>query len=184
MTVTNCDLGQIAIDECSYQDETLTFGAADTFIAGTILARRLVAPTVTASAVSGGGTGTVTSATVVEGPVVPLVGAYTLRCMSAVANGGVWQLEDPNGAIIATGLTMTPGVGAATIFEAGGLRFTITDSGTDFSAGATATLTVAADGKLVPFTPSGAGGVQNPIAVLQYDVTRADVGRESLTDEP
>lgn len=176
MTVTNCDLGEVAIDECSYQDESLTFAAADTFIAGTILARREVAAAVVASAVTGTGTGTVTAATVVGGSAVPKAGVYTLRNILVVADGGVWQLEDPDGAIVAAGFRQTVGAGAATVFEVGGLQFTITDGGTNFALNDTATLTVAADGKLVPFTPSGAGGVQRPIAVLQYDVTRADAG--------
>jgi hypothetical protein len=176
IAITNCDLGEIAIDECSCQDETLTFAAADTFVPGTILARRAVATAVTASAITGTGNGTVTAATVVHGSAVPLVGAYVLRLILVVANGGVWQLEDPNGGIVASGLRMTVGAGAATVFEAGGLQFTITDGATDFALNDTATLTVAADGKLVPFNPASGGGVQHPIAVLQYEVTKAASG--------
>lgn len=176
MDITNIDTGTIALGGEEFRDEFLTFAAADTFVKGTILARREVALSVTASAVTGTGNGTVTLATVVEGPVVPLVGAYVLTVVTAVANGGVWKLVDPNGALITDGLVMTVGAGAATVFEAGGLRFTITDGSTDFAAGDTATLTVAADGKLVPFNPAGAGGEQIPVAVLTYDVTKASGG--------
>lgn len=176
LDITNIDTGTIALGGEEFRDETLTFAGADTFVKGTILARRAVAASVTASAVTGTGNGTVTGATVVEGPVVPLVGAYVLTVVTAATNGGTWKLVDPNGALVTDGLVMTAGAGAATAFEAGGLRFTITDGSTDFAAGDTATLTVAADGKLVPFDPAGAGGVQIPCAVLTYDVTKASSG--------
>lgn len=179
MVKTDVDCGSIELAGGEFRDELLTFAGADTFVAGTILARLVDAISVTASAVTGTGNGTVTSATVVEGPIVPLVGVYTLTVQTAVANGGVWRLTDPNGAIVGI-LTMTVGAGAATIFEIGGLRFTITDGSTDFAAGDSATLTVAANGKLVPFDPAGAGGTQFPVAVLTYDVTRTGAGDEPI----
>jgi hypothetical protein len=174
--ITQCDVGAIAIGEAIYRDETVTFAAADTFVAGTILARREVALAVVASAITGSGTGTVTAASVVAGTTVPKPGVYTLRNILVVADGGVWQLEDPNGAIIASGFRQTVGAGAATVFEVGGFLFTITDGGTNFALNDTATLTVTADGKLVPFNPSGAGGEQVPCAVLTYDLTKAASG--------
>jgi hypothetical protein len=174
--ITNNDLGSIEIQGGQFRDDTLRFAAADTFAKGTILARRAVAIAVTASAVTGTGNGTVTLATVVEGPIVPLVGAYVLTCVTAVANGGIFKLVDPNGAIVASDIKMTVGAGAATVVEVAGLRFTITDGATDFVAGDFFTLTVAADGALVPFNPAGAAGEQIPVAVLTYAVTRADAG--------
>lgn len=177
LDITNVDIFSLETDDDAvFRDDTLTFAGADTFAKGTILARRLVATAVTASAVSGGGNGTVTVASVVTGLVVPIAGVYTLTCITAVANGGVWKLTDPNGAIVADNLVMTAGAGAATVFVVGGLTFTITDAGTDFSAGATATLTVVADGKLVAFDPTLGGGVQTPCAVLTYAVTKAGSG--------
>lgn len=173
--ITNVDLGSVVLQDPKYRDELLVASGAHTFLMGTILARREESLTVTPSAVSGGGTGTVTAATVVAG-AIPIIGAYVLTVVTAVANGGVWKLVDPNGAIVAEDLIMTVGAGAATVFDIGGLQFTITDGGTDFSAGATATLTVTADGKLVPFVASGAGGAQRPIGVLTYDVVAAGAG--------
>lgn len=177
LTITNIDNACIEREGGKFRDETLTFAAADTFVKGTILARRSVAIAVTASAVTGTGNGTVTAATVVAGPAVPLAGAYVLTVVTAVTHGGVWKLVDPNGALVTDGLVMTASTGAATVFEAGGLQFTITDGSTDFAAGDTATLTVAADGKLVPYNPAtGAAGEQYPVAVLTYEVTRASGG--------
>lgn len=176
MVTTTLDSGSIQIRKCEFRDELIAFAGAGTLAEGTIMARRAVALAVAASAVSGGGNGTVTLATVVEGPVVPLVGVYTLTCVLAVTNGGKWKLTDPNGAIVADDLEQTAGAGVATPFEVGGLAFTITDAGTDFSAGATATLTVAADGKLVPFSPTGAGGAQVPRFVLPHALTAFGAG--------
>lgn len=39
MTVTNNDLGGPIVDDAEFKDDTLTFAGADTFVAGTILAR-------------------------------------------------------------------------------------------------------------------------------------------------
>lgn len=177
MTRTVIDNASIELEGGEFRDELLTFAGADTFVKGTLLARLLVALAVTASAVTGTGNGTVTAATVVEGPIVPLVGVYTLTCVATATHGGTWKLVDPNGAQVATDLVMTAGAGAATVFEVGGLRFTITDGSTDFAAGDTATLTVAtAASKLVPFNPAGAGGAQRPVAVLTYEVTKSGAG--------
>jgi hypothetical protein len=142
--ITNIDVGAIALRRAEFRSELLTFAGADTFKKGTVLARQLVAVAVVASAVTGTGNGTVTAATVVEGPSAPIVGAYVLTVVATETHGGTWKLVDPNGAQVATDLVMTAGAGAATIFEVGGLRFTITDGSTDFAAGDTATLTVAA----------------------------------------
>lgn len=172
MTVSNIDLGSVVIEGGIWNDGILSSAAAHDYLEGTILARQTDALTVTASAVSGGGNGTVTAASVDVGPIVPLVGVYTLTCVAAIANGGKWKLTDPNGEIVADDLEMTVGAGAATVFKVGGLVFTITDGGTDFSAGATATLTVAASGKLVAYSPSGAGGAQKPVGILTYPVSK------------
>jgi phage tail sheath gpL-like len=74
----------------------------------------------------------------------PLPGAYTLTVNTVVANGGVWTLTDPNGVVISTTVTMTPGVGGATVITVGGIQFTLTDGSTDFGLGATFTITVPA----------------------------------------
>jgi phage tail sheath gpL-like len=96
---------------------------------------------VTASALTGTGNGTLTAMTVTG---TPLPGAWKLTVNAAVANGGVWTLTDPNGTVISTTLTQTVGAGTATVFNAGGLQFTITDGATDFGLGASFTMTVPA----------------------------------------
>ena len=180
LVITNNDLGNVILKDGQFRDELLTFGAAVTVVEGTILARKAVDDAVAASGVTGTGDGTVTAGSVVEGPIVPLVGVYVLNCIEAVANGGIWELVDPNGALVATNLIQTVGAGAATVFEAGGLTFTVTDGAADFAVDDTATLTVVANGKMVPFAIAGLGGAQIPLEVLTYNVTAAGAGDESI----
>lgn len=165
-----------------FEDNLINFSGIATLKAGTILARRTVAVAVVAAAGANTGDGTATLATVVAGPVVPLVGAYVLTATTAVTNGGIFQLVDPNGAIVASDLIMTAGAGAATVFETAGLEFTITDGAADFIVGDSFTLTVAADGKLVPYAIAGAGGVQIPLAVLLNELTSTGAG--DIPDRP
>jgi len=176
ITITNIDNGTPFISCGEFEDGVLNFAGAGTVLEGTILARKAVADAVTVTAGTNTGDGTVTLATVAAGSVVPLVGGYTLTVTTVVTNGGIFNLVDPNGAIVATGLEMTAGAGAATIFEVAGLQFTVTDGATDFSVGDSFTLTVAAVDKYVPFATDGAGGAQIPKAVLTYDVTATGAG--------
>lgn len=182
LTITNVDVGSVIWETGEFRDDLLTFGGAGTVLEGTILARKAVADAVVAAAGSNTGDGTVTLTTVAAGQVVPIVGAYVLTVTTAVANGGIFNLVDPNGAIVASGLAMDVGAGAATVFDVAGLEFTVTDAGTDFIVGDSFTLTVAADGNLVPFATDGAGGAQIPKTVLTYDVTATGAGDESVRD--
>jgi len=176
---TQIDTGRV-VDAAilpTYKDDVVNFGGAATYAEGTLLARRKVATAITPAAGGGNiGDGTVTAAAVVGGPVVPLVGTYVLTCITAVTNGGIWKLEDPNGGLVAGYLPQTVGAGAATVFEVGGLTFTITDGAADFVAGDTFNLPVVADGDLVPFAPAGVGGAQLPVAVLPYALTATGAG--------
>jgi len=172
LTTTNNSLGTVVLDEEVHEDAILSFPGADTYVEGTILARKEVADAVTVAAGTNTGDGTVTLATVAAGEIVPKVGAYTLTVIEAVANGGIFNLADPDGNIVAGYLQMTAGAGAATAFTAAGLNFTITDGATDFVVGDSFTLTVAADGKMVIYATAGAGGAQVPKAVLTYDITQ------------
>ena len=157
LTITNNDLGSVILEGGEFRDELLVFTGAGTVLEGTILARKAVADAVVAVAGSNTGDGTVTLATVAAGSIVPVVGAFVLTVTTAVTNGGILKLVDPNGAQVASDLIMTVGAGAATVFEVAGLEFTVTDGAADFIVGDSFTLTVAADGKMVPFAVAGAG---------------------------
>ena len=167
--ITNNDLGTVILKDAVSDDIILQFPGADTYVEGTIMARKAVADAVTAGAFVGTGDGTVTLATVVGGQVVPIVGAYSLVCVGVVADGGIFNLLDPNGALVAGNLTLDVGAGGTTILEAGGLQFSVTDGATNFALGDAAPLTVAADGDVVIFATDGAGGAQIPSMVMTYE---------------
>lgn len=115
---------------------------------------------VSAGALVGTGNGTVGTFTTTGNPQP---GVWRLQCVTAVANGGVWSLTDPEGNVVSTTLTMTPGVGSATAFTAGGLGFTLTDGTTDFGLGAYFDITVPATN--VVFTSVWKGLSANAIQI-------------------
>jgi hypothetical protein len=166
-TITNVDLASVVYESGRNSNELLTLAAADTIVDGTILARKAVETAITVVAdVGNTGDGTCTAATVVGGPVVPLVGDYTLECVTATTNGGTFSLTDPNSALISNTLVMTAGAGAATVFEIAGMTFTLTDGATDFIVGDKFALTTAADGNMYLYATDGVGGVQKPLMVF------------------
>lgn len=168
--ITNNDLGTVILKDAVHDDVILKFPGADTYVEGTIMARQQVAAAITAvDDVGNTGDGTVTAAAVIAGDVIPLVGAYNVECIVAIADGGIFKLEDPNGNIIANNLTLRVGAGLATIFSVGGMTFTITDGATNFIVGDKAALTVAVDGDVVIFAVDGVGGAQIPSMVMTYE---------------
>lgn len=168
--VVNNDLGTVIIKDAVHDDIVLKFPGADTYVEGTIMARKQVADAIVAAADGGNtGDGTVTAVSVVAGNDIPLVGIYVLTITTAIADGGIWKLEDPNGNLIADNLIMEAGAGLATTFVEGGMQFTITDGGTNFAAADFFTLTVAVDGDVVIFAVDGVGGAQIPSMVMTYE---------------
>ena len=93
--------------------------------------------TTTAAAPVGTGNGVATVLSAAAG--VP-AGAYTLTATAAL----VFDLADPDGNILATGLTVPNGSAAA--FDVAGLRFTLTDGTTPWVAADVITITVSAAG--------------------------------------
>ena len=177
LEITNNESRQVWFWEPVFKALAVTFAGAATFLKGTILALKEVADAITVAADGGNtGDGTVTAASVVTGPVVPLLGDYNLECIAAVTNGGTFKLEDPNGALVGNNLVMTAGAGVSTVFTVAGMTFTITDGATDFVVGDKFALTVAASGKIVPFEKDGVGGAQSPKYILTQALTAAGAG--------
>lgn len=87
LQITNNDVGSVVLKNASFRPELLAFPGIDTYVMGTILARRQVATAITPAADGGNtGDGTVTAA-VVPGDI-PKVGSYNLELISAnVAKG-------------------------------------------------------------------------------------------------
>ncbi len=86
--------------------------------------------TVTSTAGTNTGNGTVTALSVTG---TPTPGTYVLKCKTAVADGGVFTLTDPDGTVLTPDITLTPGAGGATVVTKAGLQFTVTDGSTDFA---------------------------------------------------
>lgn len=175
LTITQNELKAVALKDMTFDDELLVFAGAGTVVKGTIIARREV-ETAIVSAADGGNTGNglVTATTVIGGEIVPKIGVYNLEVTEAVTNGGVFKLEDPDGNKVAGNLIMT--VSGSKVFTAAGMTFTIADGSTDFAAGDKFTLTVAIDGKTVPFAIAGVGGAQNPLMVANFDIVATGAG--------
>lgn len=177
MNVTNIDVGQVEIRGGHFADARLWFGAPGEVKAGTILARATeVAEVDTEATVTadGGNTGDGTVSAIVVSTAEAVVGEYTLTCTAEAANGGTFELRNPEGTLIGT-LVMVAGAGDSTVFTVGGLQITITDGDEDFDEGDTFTLEVETTGDerndlLVPFAPAGTDGHNVPRYVLTYDV--------------
>ena len=126
------------------QSQTLARGAA--------IGKITIGAVTAAAGAENTGDGTCTALAVLPGTYDAKVGAYNLECTTATTNGGTFKLEDPDGLVVSSNLVMTAGAGTATVFEAGGLTFTLTDGSTDFADGDTFAVTVAAgsgQGKLL-----------------------------------
>jgi hypothetical protein len=125
----------------------------------TVMGKQTSAVPTTGTANAGNtGNGTVTAVAKLSDGKPAIIGAYNLECIAAVANGGTFKLVDPYGNLIANNLVMTAGAGVATIFEAGGIKFTITDAGTDFIVGDKFAITITSVAKYIPLTGVGVNG--------------------------
>ncbi len=105
------------------------------------------------------------------------VGVYTARCIIAAANGGTFQVEDPDGNVIGQYV-----VGAAAFSDE--IKFTIADGAADFIVGDGFDITVpAGSGKYTILAPAANDGSQIAAAILGYETnaTSADVAATLIT---
>lgn len=109
------------------------------------------------------------------------LGVYKLRCVTAVTNGGVFRLEDPDGIVLDNNITIPVGAGnSVTIAEH--IKGVLTDAATDWSVGEGFDITVAAgSGKWAPYDPTAldgraldAHGTEVAVLLHKHDTT-ADV---------
>jgi hypothetical protein len=169
ITTTNVDSGAVVIGDAVFKDELLKFGAADTFIAGTILARKIQSDTIALGTVTGTGDRAMV-ATALAGRT-PTIGAYTLTAGTLSSQVGTWTLTSPNG--YAETFTSTA-AGDTLKFYVSGIQITVVGSGgTAYTTGATRSVTVAVETgtPLIPYVSTGTNGEQEPCAVLTYGVT-------------
>ena len=107
-------------------------------------------------------------------------GTYRIVCIEPAANGGIFQVENPDGVMI----------GTATVGQLfnGELRFTIADGATDFLSGDAFSLAVtiaaaASMGKYAPANTAAVDGSAKGVALNLYkvDATSADVVVAAIT---
>lgn len=141
-------------------------------VRGTVLGKVDV---VLGTAVAGTNTGNGTIGSVAlnaSGPVV--VGTYTLTCFVAATNGGLFQVQDPEGR----------GIGIAkvgTAFVGPGIQFTIADGSTDFSIGDSFTIPITAgSGKLKKAALAATDGSQRVYGILAEDVDATSADAECV----
>jgi hypothetical protein len=149
-------------------------GAPRAIEIGTVLGRRTIGAATSATK-TGGNTGTGTfvldEATPVLAGAKP--GTYTLRCITAVANGGVFRLEDPDGKVLGD-VTIPPGSGnSVTVSEQ--IKGVITDGGTDFLVGDGFDITVAAgSSKMVAVSAAALDGSAVAAGISLVEAAAAD----------
>ena len=130
------------------------------------------------------GDGTFTALALAQGGV-PVAGAWNLECVQAVAHGGIFKLEDPNGVEVESNLVVTALTGVATKFTVAGMTFTITDGAADFIAGDKAAIVITADGDFVPLDVSGVGGAERVHGIyMGDDILAADLVAGDVVDNP
>lgn len=106
-------------------------------------------------------------------------GTYQLVIIEAAANGGRFEVTDPNAQVIGTGAV-------AVAFAGGGLGFTLADGATDFVAGDRFSITVSGGTeKYKEYNPANTDGSQVPAAISwdAYDATLGDVRGAAIARE-
>lgn len=145
-------------------------------VRGTVLGQIKIA--VGAPAAGGGNTGDGTVTGVSLGKKAK-IGTYTLKCVTAAANGGTFSVVGPDGEAYADAV-----VGSA---YAGPLNFTINDGAADFVVGDTFTIAVAAGSeKHVKVNSANTDGSGEADCILTDDIdaTSADVVITAYTSGP
>lgn len=156
---------------------TITAGGT-AFVAGdgfTITTTQAVGQPTAVAVANGGNTGNGTSSAVTTTGYAPTVGISTVEFADATH----FVVRDPGGVEIGHGV-------AGTVFNGGGMSFTITAGGTAFVAGDSFAITVLdAAGKYVACVQTAADGSQTPAAILYggVDATLGDQPCSIVTRE-
>ncbi len=159
--------GEAILSEANFHRsrEVVTIAQGQTIAPGTVLARLAVVDGVVARAAPGAGNAGNGVLTLGDPAVSSRVkdGVYTVTCTEASANGGTFDVADPDG----------KSIGAAKVGVAfnKAVKFTIADGATDFAAGDRFTITVQADiegYRHVAYDQDGADGSEVPDVIAIY----------------
>lgn len=133
---------------------------------GTVLGRVTTGAATPAAVAGNTGNGTIGAVTLGDGAKP---GVYRLTAIEAGTDAGKFQVEDPDGVVV--------GVATVGVAFTGPINFTIADGATDFVAGDSFTITVAAGtAKVKAVDDTAADGSDRPFAVLaeNTDATSED----------
>lgn len=157
----------------NYCRETVTLKAGTSYSLGAVLGKIAVGAA-TSAVKAGGNTGDGTLTLDATTPVLDggKLGVYTVRCIEAAADGGTFEVQDPDGFVLGT-----VAVGAT---FADDIKFVIADGDTDFIVGDGFDVTIGASadsGKYRLSPATGVDGSETAVAVLlqAVDATAADV---------
>lgn len=148
--------------------ESITIKTGQVVKAGSVIGKEFVGTAASAAFAGNTGNGAMGAVTV-SGRAK--AGVYKLTIVEPGTNVGTFQVEDPNGNVIGTGVV-------AAAFSAGGLAFTLADGTTDFVAGDGFNITVAEGAsKYGLIDPEATNGFEVAAGVSydNYDATAADV---------
>lgn len=147
--------------------ENATLLSGQNLKAGAVLGKTTASGSASATANAGNTGNGAMGAITVSGRAKP--GTYKLTIIEPGTNVGTFQVEDPDGVQIGTGV-----VGAA--FSAGGLAFTLADGTTDFVAGDGFSIAVSVTQKYKEYNPANTDGSEKAVAVLfgAVDASAAD----------
>ena len=99
-------------------------------------------------------------------------GTYRVECITAVTNGGTFQVISPSGERM-DDLVLSAGAGNDTAFASAQVNFTITDGSTDFVVGDYFNIAAAAgSNKIVAWNPTAVDG-SNDVAGILFDAVDA-----------
>ncbi len=177
ITTTNNDNGGIEVKGGQFHDEALLFTGADTYVAGTLLARKTVSDTI-GIAYTRAGTSTYTAAGASNAGATLEIGDYVVTAGTLSSGVGTWTAVAPSGkheqftSTADTDDLLFPNLGFT-------LTVTATPS-TTWDTGDVITMTPAAQSgqPLVAYVIAGHSGAQTPVAVLQYEIVVTGAGTE------
>jgi hypothetical protein len=178
-------IGELAMG-VGFHVDPITLLSGQNLVAGAAIGA-IPAGTSASAAKSGGNTGNGTFVLDATTPILPraIEGVYTLRCITAVTNGGVFRLENPLGVVLGD-FTITPGAGG-TVTVSDQIKGVLTDGATDFIVGDGFDITISAlTYKYAEYNPAGTNGTQI-IAGLLYkntNATSADTATTALLRGP
>lgn len=135
-------------------------------ISGTVLGLLSIGSAVASLEIDNTGNGTIAAGAVGAGAQL---GTYRINFTTATA----FTVTDPSGDTVGTGAV-------GTLFNTGGVSFTITAGTKAFKAGDEGAVTIdPGSGRYVPFDPAGSGGAEIAAGILVEDVDATSTARDA-----